>query len=307
MRGATGVILRRHQILRLPRKVTVMTDPRDIWNVIYNAQNNRCHPPTSPNTAPATQSDCRDWSSWHMKRYPRCTEQQVSSSNITEYCACHTNSLWNFSKRTLPKIAPAMNTDTCKYLTSLRFSTLLLSTLLYSSLLVALLDSNLLSDESILRRIYSQVTKANLFSYESNLWRIYSQTNLFSGKSILLRIYNLWDESTLRIYPQTNLLSNESILLLFGSRSYIGSMSSELPFISSVDSPDLVAASKKKVIRIFWNRKFLDWDCTGCQGPIRSMVYKGNDLCRVEFVSPQDAARAVAEYPRLGSGDIRFA
>ena len=57
MRGTTGGILQHHQILRLPRKMTVMTDPRHIWNAIYNARNNRWHPPTSPNTAPATQND----------------------------------------------------------------------------------------------------------------------------------------------------------------------------------------------------------------------------------------------------------
>ena len=68
---------------------TVMTDPRHIWNAIYNARNNRWHPPTSPNTAPATQNDCHDWSSSHMKRYLQCAEQQVASSNITKYCACH--------------------------------------------------------------------------------------------------------------------------------------------------------------------------------------------------------------------------
>ena len=44
---------------------------------------------TSPNTAPATQSDCHDWSSSHMKCHLQCAEQPVSSSNITEYCACH--------------------------------------------------------------------------------------------------------------------------------------------------------------------------------------------------------------------------
>ena len=57
MRGTTGVILEHQRILRLPRKMTVMTDPRHIWNAIYNARNNRWHPPTSPNTAPATQND----------------------------------------------------------------------------------------------------------------------------------------------------------------------------------------------------------------------------------------------------------
>ena len=53
-------ILQHHRIiLRLPRKMTVMTDPRHIWNVIYNARSNNCHPPTSPNNAPATQNDCQ--------------------------------------------------------------------------------------------------------------------------------------------------------------------------------------------------------------------------------------------------------
>ena len=56
MRGATDVIQQRHQVLRLPRKMTRIIDPRDIWNVIYNARSNRHHPPTSPNTAPATQN-----------------------------------------------------------------------------------------------------------------------------------------------------------------------------------------------------------------------------------------------------------
>ena len=67
----------------------IMIDQHDIWNAFYNARNNRWHPPTSPNTAPATQNDCHDWSSSHMKRYLQCAEQQVASSNITKYCACH--------------------------------------------------------------------------------------------------------------------------------------------------------------------------------------------------------------------------
>ena len=43
------------QILRLPRKMNLMIDPPHIWNVIYNAPSNKSHPPTSPNTAPATK------------------------------------------------------------------------------------------------------------------------------------------------------------------------------------------------------------------------------------------------------------
>ena len=56
MRGATGINLQPHQILPLPRKTTLMIDARHIWHVIYNAQSNRHHPPTSPNITPATQN-----------------------------------------------------------------------------------------------------------------------------------------------------------------------------------------------------------------------------------------------------------
>ena len=89
MRGTTGITLQPHQMLCLPRKMTRIIDPRDIWNVIYNARSNRHHPPTSPNTAPATQNDSHDWCPSHMTRHLQCAEQQISSSNITKCCACH--------------------------------------------------------------------------------------------------------------------------------------------------------------------------------------------------------------------------
>ena len=87
--GATGITLQPHQILRQPRKMNVMIDPHRICNVIYNARSKRHHPPTSPNTAPATQNESHDWSASHMKRHLQCAEQQVSPSNLTKYCACH--------------------------------------------------------------------------------------------------------------------------------------------------------------------------------------------------------------------------
>ena len=89
LRGATRVSLQLHQILRLPRKMVLMIDIPHIWNVIYNARSNKHHPPTSPNTAPATLHDSHDWSSWHMKHHLQCAEQQASPSNLTKYCACH--------------------------------------------------------------------------------------------------------------------------------------------------------------------------------------------------------------------------
>ena len=87
--GATRVILQLHQILPLPRKMNLMIDPHHIGNVIYNARSNKSHPPTSPNTAPATQNESHDWSASHMKCYLQCAEQQESPSNLTKYCACH--------------------------------------------------------------------------------------------------------------------------------------------------------------------------------------------------------------------------
>ena len=89
MRGATVNTLQRHQILRLPRNMNLMIDPHHIWNVIYNARSNSPHPPTSANTAPATQNESHAWSASLMKRHLQCAEQQSTPSNLTKYCACH--------------------------------------------------------------------------------------------------------------------------------------------------------------------------------------------------------------------------
>ena len=80
LRRATGVTLQHHEILPLPRKISLMIDR----NVIYNARSNRRRPPTSPNTAPATKNDSPDESSSHMKYHLHCADQQKSSSNITK-------------------------------------------------------------------------------------------------------------------------------------------------------------------------------------------------------------------------------
>ena len=67
LRGATGVTSKPHQILRLSRKKTHILSPHHIWNLIYNALSNRCHHPTSPNTAPVPRKDSHTYSSSHMK------------------------------------------------------------------------------------------------------------------------------------------------------------------------------------------------------------------------------------------------
>ena len=46
-----------HQILRLSRRKTHLLNHHYISNLIYKARSNRCHGPTSPNTAPVTQKD----------------------------------------------------------------------------------------------------------------------------------------------------------------------------------------------------------------------------------------------------------
>ena len=89
IRRASKVILPTHQVLHLPRKMNLIIDPPHIWNVIYNARNNKRHPPTSPNTASATKNESQDWSCLHLKRHLPCVEQQHSPSNLTKYCACH--------------------------------------------------------------------------------------------------------------------------------------------------------------------------------------------------------------------------
>ena len=89
MRGATRVSLQLQQVLRLPHKMTLMTDPCHTWNAFYNARSNKCHCPNSPNTAPATKNESHDWPLSHMKRYLQCAEQQVSLSKLTKCCACH--------------------------------------------------------------------------------------------------------------------------------------------------------------------------------------------------------------------------
>ena len=68
-RAATGVTIQPHQILRLPRRKTCVLNRRHIWNVIYNGRSNRCHDPTLPNTAPATQKDSHASSLSDMKRH----------------------------------------------------------------------------------------------------------------------------------------------------------------------------------------------------------------------------------------------
>ena len=77
MRGAAEMSLQHRQILRLPRKVTLIIDPLHTWNVISNKRSNKSQPPTSANTAPATQNDSHDqprhtWNAIYNARSNKC-------------------------------------------------------------------------------------------------------------------------------------------------------------------------------------------------------------------------------------------
>ena len=138
MRGATNRTPQLHQILRLLRKMNLMIYPRHIWNVIYNARSKQSHPPTSPNTAPATKSVSsrfqrklhevlppierrfednptmiRPWSDHEIviSHQPYSSDlgddfvlknttfrAPAISQNVTKCCACHEKSHSNFTK-----------------------------------------------------------------------------------------------------------------------------------------------------------------------------------------------------------------
>ena len=114
MRGATNFTPQLHQILRLPRKMNLMIDPRHIWNVIYNARSKQSQPRTSPNTAPATQNESHDWSASHMKRHLQCAEQQTSHHNFTKYCACHAKWI-SWLIRVIYETSFTMRHEICKF------------------------------------------------------------------------------------------------------------------------------------------------------------------------------------------------
>ena len=54
--------------------MTFMSDPRHIWNVIYNAPSNRGYPLTSPNIVPATKNDSRKFQS----NFPKTAETSLT-------------------------------------------------------------------------------------------------------------------------------------------------------------------------------------------------------------------------------------
>ena len=74
-------------------KMALMIDLRHIWNVIYNERSNRHHPPTSPNTAPATRK-CTPKS---KRNSPRTVEASIPMRGRFEH-----DPTMNSSSRTRP-------------------------------------------------------------------------------------------------------------------------------------------------------------------------------------------------------------
>ena len=88
VRGATRVTLQLHQILRLPRKITLMIDPPLKLNVIYNAH--------ATGVIIQLHQILRLLRKMNLMIDPRhiwtsCTMRGASQSpsNLTKYCACH--------------------------------------------------------------------------------------------------------------------------------------------------------------------------------------------------------------------------
>ena len=99
---------------------------------------------------PGLTEYCSCHEKWHLNGAKCCTCHERCHWNFTKCCACHVKWHLNFNQ------CCACHVKWHLYLMSLRFSSLLFATLH---------NSNLISSESLLKRIY-------------NLFRISSQTNL---------------------------------------------------------------------------------------------------------------------------------
>ena len=220
-----NVTVELHQKLRLPRETNLMMDPCHVWNAICNARSNSCHPPTSPNTASATKSDCHDSSSWHMKHHLQCEEQQVSPSNITKYCTCHEKWLswtWRFYYLTLVLLY-SMTLELLDSTIAWLFYYLTLPLLdssitwLFYDLTLLLLDSTITWLFYYSTWLYYCLTLLLLDS--SSTWLYYSLTLLLLDSSIAWLFYYLTllllDSSITRLfYYFTLLLLDSSITWL---------------------------------------------------------------------------------------------
>ena len=88
---------RRFQDLTCPILETILYCKIQHFALRLSPKMSRCaapatksHPPTSPNTAPATQNEFHQWSASHiMQPHFHCAEQAKAPCNLSNYCACH--------------------------------------------------------------------------------------------------------------------------------------------------------------------------------------------------------------------------
>ena len=97
MCGATRVMVQPHQILRLPRKVTLIIDPCHIWAAIYNARSNKCHGPTSPclrRKVTLIIDPCHIWNAIYNARSNKChgrTSPNIAPATKNKRPICERN------------------------------------------------------------------------------------------------------------------------------------------------------------------------------------------------------------------------
>ena len=90
MRGATGVAVQPHQILRLSRRKTRILSPHHIWNLILQCAEQQVSRSNLTKYCALSRRKTHLLNHHHIwNLILQCAEQQVSRSNLTKYCACH--------------------------------------------------------------------------------------------------------------------------------------------------------------------------------------------------------------------------
>ena len=198
------VTLHLHQILRLPHKMNRISAPHHIWNVISNARSKQSHPPTWPNTAPATKFWVKDCSAKSLncfrqykddsriiRRYPRISEDKIVISHppLQRPSPCDLGDnfcIWkiqHFALRLSPKMsrsaAPATESHTPPSPNTAPVTKSLLELWLYWTV-------TLLNCDSTELLLYWTVTLLNCYSTEL---RLYWTVTLLNCDSTELWLY----------------------------------------------------------------------------------------------------------------------
>ena len=173
----------------------------------------KSHPPTSPNTAPATQNQCHQWSASHMKLHFQCAEQVKSAFKLSKYCACH-------AKRKL----------SC-YVTGLFFDWAATLLTCYSTELWLYWTVTLLNCDSTELWLYWTVTLLNCVSTELWLYWTVTLLNCYSTELWLywtVTLLNYWTVTLLNYWTVTLLNCYSTELWLYWTVTLLNCDSTEL-------------------------------------------------------------------------------